>query len=65
MEWLNKCSTLDPNKVNESSKLMQETGIHVSLPSKNALLNLLAFFSLLENNCGMQVILKKGHGHTS
>lgn len=44
MEWLNKCSTLDPNKVNESSKLMQETGIHVSLPSKNALLNLLAFF---------------------
>ena len=44
MEWLNKCSTLDPNKVNESSKLMQETGIHVSLPSKKALLNLLAFF---------------------
>ena len=45
MEWLNKCSTLDPNKVNESSKLMQEMGIHVSLPSKNyALLNLLAFF---------------------
>ena len=50
VQWSNKCSTLEPNKVNESSKLMQEMSIQSCKSSlKECFVNLLAFFSLLEN----------------